>query len=127
MADDLVGLRPDETPARVRRHDEPSDEVVVATEQTRGRRHVLFGEYRVGKRHGIPGVRLSLDVLEHLAALRIDAEGARRVEALSLEEAKERVDRRRPRAGAATDGVADPDRVVQISAERAFLGHRGRG
>jgi hypothetical protein len=119
-----VWLRADEAPPRVGRRCEARDDVVVATELPRRGDHEVLSEDRVWQGQRMSGVNFAVDEREDLASLLVHADDPRRVESFSFEKSQERVDRRCPRPGSATHGVADANGVVEIPAERTFFGHR---
>jgi hypothetical protein len=77
----------------------------------------------VGDRDDRAGVGLAGYELQDLAALIVDTDDPGCVEPVVLEVSEQCMDARRPRTGAATDRVADPNGVIQIAAEAPLFVH----
>src|SRR5712692_3898439 len=123
VADELVSRRRDQSPLRIARRLKVHHDVVIAPQEARRADEMLLVENTIG--HGIltTAERLAGDVREDLAALRVDAEDAWRLEVSVLEIAQQRIHRRCPGTRAATDGVADADSLVEIATEENFFAH----
>src|SRR2546427_9357824 len=120
VADELMRARRDLMPSGARWRPERQDGIVIAAEQLGGapQRGDVF-EHPSRHRLGPSAVYVTRQIREYRAAAFVKAQAPRRGgESDGFKVRQKRLDRWRPRAGPPSHGVADSDRLTEVSAER---------